>query len=100
MPGWTTADIPDQAGRVAVVSGANSGLGYVTARELARKGARVVLACRSEERGGRAAERLAAEVPGARVEPARLDLADLASVRAFADRLRTTGSICSSTTPV
>ncbi|SEC96049.1 NAD(P)-dependent dehydrogenase, short-chain alcohol dehydrogenase family [Streptomyces sp. 2231.1] len=87
MPGWTTTDIPDQAGRVAVVSGANSGLGYVTARELARKGARVVLACRSEERGGRAAERLAAEVPGARVEPARLDLADLASVREFAGRL-------------
>ncbi|MFJ8029708.1 oxidoreductase [Streptomyces sp. NPDC096032] len=87
MPRWTAADIPDQVGRVAVVTGANSGLGYVTARELARKGARVVLACRSVERGGRAAERVAAEVPGARVEPARLDLADLASVREFADRL-------------
>lgn len=87
MAGWSTHDIPDQEGRVAVVTGANSGLGYVTARELARKGARVVLACRSEARGAEAVRRLRAEVAGAQVEPGRLDLASLASVREFADRL-------------
>lgn len=53
MSGWDEKAVPDQSGRVAVVTGANSGLGYVVARELARKGARVVLACRSEVRGAR-----------------------------------------------
>ncbi|MFD9092147.1 oxidoreductase [Streptomyces collinus] len=86
-PRWTTADIPDQSGRTAVVTGANGGLGYVTARELARKGARVVLACRSETRGREAAERLLKEVPGAKAEVRRLDLGDLTSVRYFAARL-------------
>lgn len=76
---WTTADIPSQAGRTVVVTGANSGLGLVTARELARAGARVVLAVRDPARG----ERAAATMPGA-VEVRRLDLADLGSVRAFA----------------
>ncbi|EFL31964.1 dehydrogenase [Streptomyces viridochromogenes DSM 40736] len=84
MPGWTTQDIPDQSGRVAVVTGANSGLGFVTARELARKGARVVLACRSEARGNAPVDRLRAELPQARLELGRLDLGDLASVRDFA----------------
>ncbi|MFI5986934.1 oxidoreductase [Streptomyces sp. NPDC051555] len=84
MPGWTASDIPDQSGRTAVVTGANSGIGYVTARELARRGARVLLACRSEARGRAAEELLRREVPGARVEFAPLDLADLASVREFA----------------
>ncbi|MEU1269617.1 oxidoreductase [Streptomyces sp. NPDC005799] len=84
MPGWSERDIPDQSGRVAVVTGANSGLGYVVARELARKGARVVLACRSEVRGRAAAERVVEEVPGAVAEFARLDLGDLAVVRELA----------------
>ncbi|SDO90594.1 NAD(P)-dependent dehydrogenase, short-chain alcohol dehydrogenase family [Streptomyces sp. cf386] len=84
MAGWNAHDIPDRSGRVAVVTGANSGLGYVTARELARKGARVVLACRSEARGAAARERMVAEVPGARVELRLLDLGDLGSVREFA----------------
>ena len=84
MSGWNEKDVPDQRGRVAVVTGANSGLGYVTARELARKGARVVLACRSGVRGSEAADRIVAEVPGAEAEFARLDLGDLASVREFA----------------
>ena len=84
MSGWSVHDIPDQSGRVAVVTGANSGLGYATARELARKGARVVLACRSERRGREAGDRIAAEVPGAEVEFGRLDLGDLGSVREFA----------------
>lgn len=84
MSGWNENAIPDQRGRVAVVTGANSGLGFVTARELARKGARVVLACRSAVRGSEAADRIVAEVPGAEAEFGRLDLGDLASVREFA----------------
>ncbi|MFF8937892.1 oxidoreductase [Streptomyces paradoxus] len=82
---WRPDSIPDQSGRRAVVTGANSGIGYVTARELARRGAHVVLACRSRERGQAAVERLRTEVPGARVELRLLDLADLRSVRAFAE---------------
>jgi len=84
MKGWTASDIPDQTGRTAVVTGANSGLGYATARELARRGAQVVLACRDAGRGKDAEERIRAEAPGAVVRFAPLDLADLASVRAFA----------------
>ncbi|MFE7929673.1 oxidoreductase [Streptomyces sp. NPDC057456] len=87
MSGWSAHDIPDQSGRTAVVTGANSGLGYVTARELARKGARVVLACRSETRGREAVRRLRDEVPHAEAELRRLDLGDLSSVREFADAL-------------
>lgn len=84
MSGWNTSDIPDQGGRTAVVTGANSGIGLVTARELARRGARVILACRSEARGKRAQEHIAREVPGAHVEFRPLDLAELSSVREFA----------------
>ncbi|MFC5720127.1 oxidoreductase [Streptomyces gamaensis] len=87
MNGWTASDIPDQSGRTAVVTGANSGIGYVTARELARRGARVVLACRDATRGKAAEERLRAQAPGADVVFAPLDLADLSSVRAFAAEL-------------
>jgi NAD(P)-dependent dehydrogenase (short-subunit alcohol dehydrogenase family) len=82
--GWTAADIPDQSGRVAIVTGANSGLGLVTARELARAGARVVLACRSIDKGEEASTRIVSAVPTADVTAAVLDLADLESVRAFA----------------
>jgi NAD(P)-dependent dehydrogenase (short-subunit alcohol dehydrogenase family) len=81
---WTAGDIPAQGGRVAIVTGANSGLGLVTARELARAGARVVLASRSAEKGRSAAARIASSVRSADVQPAVLDLADLESVRAFA----------------
>ncbi|MFE2242614.1 oxidoreductase [Streptomyces virginiae] len=82
---WTPDSIPGQSGRLVVVTGANSGIGYVTARELARRGAHVVLACRSQERGREALERLRAEAPGARAELRLLDLADLTSVRRFAE---------------
>ncbi|MFI8927450.1 oxidoreductase [Streptomyces sp. NPDC053474] len=84
--GWTVADMPELSGRDVVVTGANSGLGYCTARELARRGARVVFACRSEARGAAALERLAAEVPSAAAEVWPLDLGDLGSVREFARR--------------
>ncbi|WP_119583109.1 oxidoreductase [Streptomyces europaeiscabiei] len=82
---WTPDSIHGQSGRLAVVTGANSGIGYVTARELARRGAHVVLACRNRERGQDAVARLRPEVPGARVELRLLDLADLKSVRGFAE---------------
>ncbi|GHG72831.1 oxidoreductase [Streptomyces griseocarneus] len=88
MNGWNASDIPDQSGRTAVVTGANSGIGFVTARELARRGARVVLACRDVTRGEAAEELMRAQVPGADVRLARLDLADLSSVRAFAADLK------------
>ncbi|MER5969415.1 oxidoreductase [Streptomyces sp. NPDC002055] len=84
MTGWTANDIPDQAGRTAVVTGANSGLGYVTARELARRGAHVVLACRDATRGKEAEALIRSEVPDADVQFAPLDLADLSSVHDFA----------------
>ncbi|WP_299527265.1 oxidoreductase [uncultured Streptomyces sp.] len=84
--GWNVQDIPDQGGRTAVVTGANSGLGLATTRALAVRGARVVLACRDASRGEEAAARVRRVVPGADVTFAPLDLADLASVREFADR--------------
>ena len=83
MGKWTAEQIPDQTGRTAVVTGANSGLGFVTALELARVGATVVLGARGEKADA-AAERIREAVAEARLEPRRLDLADLGSVREFA----------------
>lgn len=83
-PGWSAADIGELSGRRAVVTGANAGLGFQTARELARHGADVVLACRDGERGEAARRRIAEEAPPGRVSVVRLDLADLASVRTCA----------------
>ena len=85
MSKWSARDIPAQSGRTAVVTGANSGLGFVTARELARAGAHVVMGCRDAARGEQARERLLQDVPGAQVEVRTLDLASLASIRTFAD---------------
>ncbi|HEV7657299.1 MAG TPA: oxidoreductase [Mycobacteriales bacterium] len=84
MP-WTAADIPDLTGRTAVVTGANSGIGFRAAVELARHGAAVTLAARDPGRGADALRRLLADVPAAEVTLAKLDLADLASVRTFAE---------------
>ncbi|GHG52688.1 oxidoreductase [Streptomyces griseocarneus] len=84
---WTTADMPRQQGRLAVVTGATGGIGYVTALELARAGAEVVVTGRDAGRTRNAAERMAAALPGARVRPGLLDLADLASVTGFAHRM-------------
>jgi NAD(P)-dependent dehydrogenase (short-subunit alcohol dehydrogenase family) len=88
--GWNTQDIPDQSGRVAIVTGANSGLGLVTARELARAGATVVMACRNLDKGHAAVEEIRSAVPGAQVQLEELDLASLASVRGFAERFNAT----------
>ena len=82
--GWTDADLPDLSGVSAVVTGANSGLGLAATLGLARRGAVVTLGVRDEARGAEAAERVRAQVPAARLDVARLDLADLASVRLFA----------------
>jgi len=84
MTGWTTADIADQSGRVALVTGGNSGLGYQAVLQLARKGARVLLAARDRARGAAAVERVAADAPAGRTELAQIDLADLTSVERFA----------------
>ncbi|TDD81589.1 oxidoreductase, partial [Actinomadura rubrisoli] len=84
--GWTADDIPDLRGRRAIVTGANSGIGYHTALQLARHGASVVLACRSAERGQAAFDRMKTAAPAADLTLGALDLADLASVRAFAAR--------------
>jgi NAD(P)-dependent dehydrogenase (short-subunit alcohol dehydrogenase family) len=80
MP-WTAADIPDQSGRVAVVTGGNGGLGLETARELARKGAHVVIAARNPEKAERARNDIVGELSDAAVQVEPVDLADLASVR-------------------
>ena len=85
---WTSGQIPDQSGRTAVVTGANSGLGLVTARELARHGASVVLACRNTTKGEEALRTIQAVAPDAQLEIAQLDLGDLESVAAFAAGFR------------
>ncbi|GGK20755.1 short-chain dehydrogenase [Streptomyces camponoticapitis] len=84
MTEWTERDMPDQSGRVAVVTGANSGLGLVTATELARGGAHVVMAVRDSAAGERAAKDIRRTSPDAEIHVRQLDLASLRSVRAFA----------------
>jgi NAD(P)-dependent dehydrogenase (short-subunit alcohol dehydrogenase family) len=88
MAKWTTADIPDQTGRVAVVTGSNTGLGLETAKALAARGARVVLAVRNLEKGKEAAATITAATAGADVTLQELDLSSLESVRTAAAELR------------
>ena len=83
--GWTVADIPNQMGRRALITGANSGIGYYTAVELAHNGAHVLLGCRDRAKGDAALTRLRAVNPRASAEVVLLDLASLESVRAFAE---------------
>jgi len=83
-PKWTARQIPSQTGKTALVTGANSGIGYQAALELARHGAHVLLACRNAAKGQAALERLKREAPGAAAELVELDIASLASIRSFA----------------
>jgi NAD(P)-dependent dehydrogenase (short-subunit alcohol dehydrogenase family) len=87
VSGWSARDIPSQTGRVAIVTGTNSGLGFVTARELARAGATVVMTSRDPVRGADAEQRLREAVPDADVRLEALDLASLASIRDFCARM-------------
>ena len=83
---WSERDVPDLGGTRAIVTGASSGIGLEASRIFAGAGAEVVLAVRDPERGRRAAEEIGRTVPGARLEVAEIDLADLGSVRRFAER--------------
>lgn len=84
MSHWTPNDLPSLKGKTAIVTGANSGLGLVTARELARKGALVVMACRNMTKGEAAAADIREQIPSAELQVRALDLADLDSVENFA----------------
>lgn len=88
MATWTTTDIPDQTGRVAVITGANTGLGYETAAALAARGAHVVLAVRNLDKGKDAAALISRRNPGASVALQELDLTSLDSIRSAAEQLR------------
>jgi NAD(P)-dependent dehydrogenase (short-subunit alcohol dehydrogenase family) len=85
---WTAESIPDQTGRVVIITGANSGIGYETARALAKKGATVIMACRNQQKGEAAAKQIRNANPKGTVEVMQLDLGDLDSVRAFADEFK------------
>ena len=87
MGKWTAADVPSQKGKLAVVTGANSGIGWFTALELARAGGEVILTTRTEAKGQDAVERIRRELPQAEVSFELLDLASLGSVRAFATKI-------------
>ncbi len=82
---WTTDDMPDMRGKIAIVTGANSGIGYETARALAAKRSQVILAGRNEEKGRAALQAIRAEQPEAAIEWQELDLADLASIHRFVE---------------
>ncbi|MGW4100003.1 SDR family NAD(P)-dependent oxidoreductase [Mycobacterium sp. NPDC004974] len=85
---WTEADVPDQSGRVAIVTGSNTGLGYETARVLATRGAHVVIAVRNLDKGRQAVDQITAAVPKADLKLQQLDVGSLDSVRTAADELK------------
>ena len=89
MTRWTATDLPRQDGRTVIITGANSGIGFHTARHLAAAGAKVVLACRNADKAAEAERCIKTETPNAAVEVAPLDLASLRSVRKFAESFRT-----------
>ena len=88
MAHWSAAEIPDLTGKVAIITGANSGLGLETAAGLAAHGATVVMACRDPKRAASALDQVRQRAPGAKIEAMALDLADLSSVRAFASAFK------------
>jgi NAD(P)-dependent dehydrogenase (short-subunit alcohol dehydrogenase family) len=81
---WTTNDIPDLSGKVIIITGANSGIGYEAAKEFSRKGANTILACRSMNKAQTALDQIKQEIPNSRSEIMQLNLASLESVRQFA----------------
>ena len=83
---WTSGDIPSQADRTVLITGANSGIGFATALELARKGAQIILPARTQTKAEDAASRILAQIPNAKLHPELLDLASLSSIRSFAER--------------
>jgi NAD(P)-dependent dehydrogenase (short-subunit alcohol dehydrogenase family) len=85
---WNLDQVPDLSGRVMIITGANSGIGYEAALALAKRKADVVLACRNQDKAKAAADRIREDAPTARLEVMPLDLSDLSSVRAFADAFR------------
>ncbi len=89
MTRWTVADIPSLTGKRAIITGANSGLGLETAIALAHAGADVIMACRNPDKASAALEQVRSNAPQARIEPMALDLADLSSVRRFAETYAT-----------
>ncbi|MGH7812473.1 MAG: oxidoreductase [Candidatus Binataceae bacterium] len=87
---WTAADIPGLSGKTIIVTGGNSGIGYQAALEMARKGADVILACRSLDKARAAADTIKVAAPNAKVEVMALDLASLAAIRTFAEEFHRT----------
>ncbi|MEZ4517151.1 MAG: oxidoreductase [Chloroflexota bacterium] len=85
MPKWSISEMPDQSGKIAIVTGANSGLGYESAQALVRKGAHVVIACRNQTKAAVAYDQLEACTPEPSLDSIPLDLSNLDSVRAFAE---------------
>lgn len=88
---WNFENIPDQSGRTAIVTGSNTGIGFETAKALALKGAEVILACRTPDKGLDAVQRIQAESPNSTVRFEQLDLSDLDNVSAFGERLNVAG---------
>ena len=86
---WTQNDIPDLSGKVIIVTGANSGIGYEAAKEFARKGAQTILACRSMDKAKTALDQIIAEIPAAKAAIMQLDLANQESIHQFADAFKT-----------
>lgn len=87
MQKWTTTNIPDLSGKLALITGANSGLGYETSLALAAKNAEVIMACRNLEKGKTALEQIKTEAPNAKLVLMQLDLGSLAAVRRFAEEV-------------
>jgi NAD(P)-dependent dehydrogenase (short-subunit alcohol dehydrogenase family) len=85
---WTVENIPDLTGKVIIITGANSGIGFEAAREFARKGARIILASRNKNKAEAALSQIQTEIPGSRAEILQLDLANLKSVQQFAESFK------------